>query len=107
MSASANPLSQNPLFSLGNVNISRGVLLTVPPPARQTALARHAHGDWGESGEDLCHANAAALRTEGCVRSVYHSADGVMFWIVTLLANEETLIALPEDFLAHHRASAG
>jgi len=62
------------------------------------ALQRHQAGDWGDVDEHDRQANDRAL-TEGTrLFSVYHSAKGLKFWIITEADRSSTTVLLPEDY---------
>jgi len=64
----------------------------------ETGLSVHQAGDWGDVCDDDRQANNRAL-TEGTrLLSVYHSATGVKFWIITEADRSVTTLLLPEDY---------
>lgn len=63
-----------------------------------TALRRHAAGDWGEVDDEDRAANDDALTTGGRLLSVYRSANGTAFWVVTEADRSVTTVLLPEDY---------
>jgi hypothetical protein len=86
------------LFDLGETLITahaRDVLLSSEV---QTALARHASGDWGEVCEEDRKQNDLALSQELRLFSVYCARDGTKFWIITESDRSVTTILLPEDY---------
>jgi hypothetical protein len=62
------------------------------------ALARHVSGDWGDVGEEDRLANEEALRDGTRLLSVYRSATGIRFWIITEADRAQTTVLLPEDY---------
>jgi len=61
-------------------------------------LSVHQAGDWGDVCDDDRQANNRAL-TEGTrLLSVYHSATGVKFWIITEADRSITTVLCPEDY---------
>lgn len=67
-------------------------------------LARHAHGDWGDSCEEDKQANMAALQTGARLLSSYTLPDGEKLWIITDAEIDEehhrqaTTLLLPTDY---------
>ena len=62
------------------------------------ALQRHQAGDWGEVDEHDREANDRGL-TEGTrLFSVYRSAKGLKFWIITEADRSSTCVLMPEDY---------
>jgi hypothetical protein len=63
-----------------------------------SALGRHQAGDWGDVDEDDRQANEQALKAESRLFSVYHSANGAKFWIITEADRSITTVLLPQDY---------
>ncbi len=86
-----------PKFELGRVVITRSAADVLPGSAVQTALRRHAAGDWG----DVCPADATenelSLRKGFRLLSVY-KADETKFWVITEANRSATTVLLPEDY---------
>ncbi len=61
-------------------------------------LQRHQAGDWGDVGEHDRTANECALIESTRLWSVYHSANGLKFWIITEADRSVTTVLLPEDY---------
>ena len=68
---------------LGQMVATPAVLAAVSQPDIVAALRRHAAGDWGEVDADDRAANDDALSTGGRLLSVFRSANGTPFWVVT------------------------
>ena len=64
----------------------------------QLALRRHFSGDWGDCDPDDKEANDLALQDGTRLFSVYHSAAGIKFWIITEADRSATTVLLPEDY---------
>lgn len=62
------------------------------------ALLRHSRGDWGEVDEHDRQANEAALKDGTRLLSVYRTADGMKFWVITEADRSATTILLPEEY---------
>jgi hypothetical protein len=61
-------------------------------------IQRHQSGDWGDVDTHDRNANDRAL-TEGTrLFSVYRSATGLKFWIITEADRSSTTVLMPEDY---------
>ena len=85
-------------FSAGQMMATPDVLHQIPEYEVQRALARHLSGDWGDCCLDDAGANDEALQTGGRLFSVYHTADGITFWIITEADRSATTVLLPENY---------
>jgi hypothetical protein len=85
-------------FSPGRIVITRAALEVLPASELSCALARHLAGDWGEVDREDWHANEAALIRGQRILSLYLSAAGVRFYIITDCDRSLTTILLPEDY---------
>ena len=84
-------------FSLGRTMITAGARRQLTESDVLTALARHSRGDWGDVDDEDWEANERAL-TEGTrLLSVYRSAEGVKFWVITEWDRSVTTVLLPEE----------
>lgn len=63
-----------------------------------TALGRHVRGDWGDCCAEDAAENDFALDKPLRLFSVYHSAAGEKFWIITEADRSATTVLLPEDY---------
>lgn len=63
-----------------------------------TALRRHSTGDWGEVDDHDRAANDDALRSGERLLSVYRSANGTTFWVITEADRSVTTVLLPDDY---------
>ena len=62
------------------------------------ALRRHAAGDWGDVDAHDRAANDEALMSGGRLLSVYQSAAGITFWVITEADRSVTTVLLPDDY---------
>lgn len=85
-------------FSLGRVFITPGALSGVEPESVQSALVRHAAGDWGDMDREDWFANQRALKDGARLLSAYCDRKGVRFWIITEWDRSATTILLPEEY---------
>lgn len=85
-------------FDLGQTVATPHVLEAVPKAEIFAALQRHQSCDWG----DLCPqdkwSNDKAVKNGDQLLSVYHSRNGIKFWIVTEWDRSVTTVLLPEDY---------
>jgi hypothetical protein len=63
-----------------------------------TALRRHAAGDWGEVDAHDRAANDNAMKSGERLLSVYRSANGTTFWVITEADRSATTVLLPDDY---------
>ena len=77
-------------FALGQTVATPHVLKVVPKAEIFAALQRHQNCDWG----DVCPQD----KWSNDLLSVYHSKDGVKFWIITEWDRSATTVLLPEDY---------
>ncbi len=93
------PKSNRPgLFSLGKILATPGALEKVPHEERVEALARHARGDWGDTGPEDWAENELSLKEGFRLFSVYHTGSKLKFWIITEADRSVTTILLPEEY---------
>lgn len=87
-----------PLFPVGELGASRNAIAVIPYDELLLALGRHMNGDWGNVDAEDHAANERALQEGTRIFSVYHTRQGVKFWIITEADRSRTTILLPEDF---------
>lgn len=85
-------------FQTGRIVTTANVLNHLTHDDILSGLLRHVTGDWGDAGQDDWTANEAALEKGFRLFSVYHSATGVKFWIITEANRSATTVLLPEDY---------
>lgn len=85
-------------FELGKTVATPNVLETVPREEILAALQRHRNCDWGDVSPQGKWANDRAVKGGERLFSVYHSKDGVKFWIITEWDRSATTVLLPEDY---------
>ena len=90
--------ANRPRFSPGMILATRNALERLPQHEMQRALARHLAGDWGDCCPADAEANDTALLNGDRLLSVYHTADQIKFWIITVADRSATNILLPEDY---------
>ena len=83
---------------LGQTVATPATLGAVSQPDIVAALRRHASGDWGEVDPDDRAANDDALRSGERLLSVYQSATGTTFWVLTEADRSATTVLLPDDY---------
>jgi hypothetical protein len=62
-----------------------------------TAIRRHEAGDWGDVDAEHRQANEHALTARLRLFSVYHSASGLEFWVITEAHRCATTVMLPGE----------
>jgi len=85
-------------FSLGQIVATRNALDSLPLSDIHTALDRHQRGDWGDVCKADKAANDAAVYQETRLLSVYKTAGGTTFWVITEADRSSTTVLLPEDY---------
>jgi hypothetical protein len=85
-------------FPLGHVVATPHALETIPPEEVAKALGRHAACDWGDCGPEDWQENELSLEEGFRLFSVYHTANGVKFWVITEADRSATTVLLPEDY---------
>ena len=87
-----------PRFLLGQCCITPGALDKLAQGDVFRALARHQAGDWGDLDEHDRQENEVSLRDGHRLFSVYRSATGVKFYIITEADRSLTTVLLPEEY---------
>ena len=85
-------------FPPGQIVITRNALNFLEQTDVDAGLARHLHGDWGDVDEEDRRTNDQALTHDARLLSVYHTANGTKFWIITEADRSATTILLPSDY---------
>ncbi|MFO0850770.1 MAG: hypothetical protein U0871_19770 [Gemmataceae bacterium] len=88
----------SPLFPLGRVVTTPGALVQLTDDDRRDALARHARGDWGDTGPVDGAENELSLKEGFRLMSVYRTPAGVTFWVITEADRSSTAILLPTEY---------
>ena len=95
MSAKSYPIAK---FRLGHIVSTPNALEHLTQDDILLGIQRHQAGDWGDVGEHDRHENELSLQQGFRLLSVYHSATGVKFWIITEADRSVTTVLLPEDY---------
>jgi hypothetical protein len=95
MSAKAIPMAK---FKIGRIVATPHALEVIANDDILASIARHQAGDWGEVDAEDRVANDQALVNGTRIFSVYRSAQGVKFWIITEADRSSTCVLLPEDY---------
>ncbi len=83
---------------LGQTVATPAALGAVSQPDIVAALRRHAAGDWGDVTPGDRAANDDALKSGERLLSVYQSATGTTFWVLTEADRSATTVLLPDDY---------
>lgn len=90
--------SEHRKFQLGQLFATPNALSQVTHEDIQVALELHIRCDWGEVCKDDWKANDQALIDDTRLLSVYTSANGAKFWIITEADRSLTTVLMPEDY---------
>lgn len=85
-------------LNLGLVVITTNARKVVSQEEAFVALGRHKLCDWGDVCEEDRVSNDRAILYGERVLSVYHTQDGIKFWIITEWDRSVTTILLPSDY---------
>ena len=85
-------------FELGRICVTSNAMTALETLEIVGALARHARGDWGTLPAEDWLANERAARDGDRLVSVYHTAAGVKFYVITERDRSVTTVLLPEDY---------
>lgn len=85
-------------FELGQTVTTPGALVGIPMAEILQGLMRHSQGDWGDIGPEDRQENELALVEGFRLFSVYQSANGRKFWIITEADRSVTTVLLPEEY---------
>ncbi|MBN9519236.1 hypothetical protein J0H58_12060 [bacterium] len=83
---------------LGQIVATPAALGVLTQPEIVAALRRHASGDWGNVDAEDRAANDDALHDGTRLLSVYQSASGTTFWVITEADRSVTTVLLPDDY---------
>jgi hypothetical protein len=89
---------QKPKFPLGEFYITKAAHELLTQEDVEVALARHVIGDWGDVSDDDRNQNELSVTDRYRLFSVYHSAGGIKFWIITEADRSVTTVLLPDDY---------
>ncbi|PHS08633.1 MAG: hypothetical protein COA78_12655 [Blastopirellula sp.] len=90
--------TQTNKFSPGTIVGTANAVRTVPPEEIQKAISRHLSSDWGDCCSEDQRENDEALVRGDRIFSVYNTAEGITFWIITEADRSATTVMLPEDY---------
>ena len=90
--------TKEPKFSLGQTVITRTAASVLAHDDVLRALARHVTGDWGDLDAEDRLENERSLAQGARLFSVYRSATGVKFYVITEWDRSITTVLLPEDY---------
>lgn len=83
---------------LGQIVATPGALTALSESDIRDALRRHRHGDWGECDPEDARENDRSLVAGFRLLSVYRTADGTKFWLITEADRSVTTVLLPEEY---------
>jgi hypothetical protein len=85
-------------FRLGHIVSTPNALSQLSNEDILAGIQRHQAGDWGDVDEHDRQANDRALIEDTRLLSVYHTAAGVKYWIITEADRSLTTVLMPEDY---------
>jgi len=86
------------LFYPGQIVATANAMLKISQEDMVNALCRHLAGDWGDLSESDRQENELALQQGLRLMSVYKTAAGINFWVITECDRSLTTILLPDDY---------
>ena len=99
---SLDPVPQFPLgapgFTLGQVVVTPGAACKLNPVDIQSAIGRHARGDWGDLEPADWQVNDQRVVNGGPLASIYKDSKGAKFYILTESDRTVTTVLLPEEY---------
>jgi hypothetical protein len=95
MNAKTYPIAK---FRLGHIVSTPNALEHLTQDDILLGIQRHQAGDWGDVDEHDRQENELSLQKGFRLLSVYHSANGVKYWIITEADRSVTTVLLPEDY---------
>ncbi|WP_439671214.1 Type I restriction endonuclease subunit M [Cupriavidus necator] len=98
-SSNQTPYLDLPLFTLGKIVATRGVLMHLEREgiATDPYLARHARGDWGDTSPSDAEMNRLAVIHGARIFSSYQIA-GQKVWIITEADRSATTLLFPDEY---------
>ena len=93
MNAIAIPFAK---FRLGKIVSTPNALAHLSQDDILLGIQRHQAGDWGDVHDSA--ANERALIEGTRLWSVYRTANGTKFWLITEADRSVTTVLLPEDY---------
>ena len=87
-----------PLFKLGKLYQTPGVVEAIPTEEVMQALARHQSGDWGDVSAADKEANEFSLGRHLRLLSAYQAQTGEKFWVITEADRSATTVLLPSEY---------
>jgi hypothetical protein len=94
MSTQSFPIAR---FRLGHIVSMPSALDQLTQEDILLGIQRHQAGDWGDVDEHDRAANDRALVEGTRILSVYQSANGTKFWLITEASRRYTTVLLPAD----------
>lgn len=85
-------------FNLGRTAITPAAFKAVSVDEICRALDRHVCGDWGDANDAERAENELALKHGFHLMSVFHTAHGTKFFVLTECKRTVTTVLLPADY---------
>ena len=95
MNAKASPIAK---FKIGRIVSTPNALARLTNEEILLGIQRHQAGDWGDVSVEDREENELSLKEGFRLLSVYRTARGVKFWIITEADRSATTVLMPEDY---------
>ncbi len=93
-----NSLAELKGFQLGDIVATIGAS-NLNRDEVKIALNKHANCDWGDTNPADAKLNDEVIATsDGRIFSVYHTSNGIKFWIITEWDRSYTTVLLPNEY---------
>ena len=90
--------ADEPLFEAGRVVCTPAALQVLTDVDVAAALYCHVRGDWGDICREDWEENDLSLREGYRLLSVYRTADGIKYWVITEGDRSVTPFLLPAEY---------
>lgn len=90
--------TDGPQFSLGQLVMTPGAREALTQVDIAAALYCHLRGDWGDICREDWEENDLSLREGYRLLSVYQTANGTKYWVITEADRSATTFLLPDEY---------
>jgi hypothetical protein len=90
--------TDGPQFSLGRLVMTPGAREALTKVDITAPLYSHVRGDWGDVCREDWEENDLSLREGYRLLSVYQTADGTKYWVITEVDRSATTLLLPHEY---------
>jgi hypothetical protein len=92
------PGGLGPKFKYGKLVVTAGATAALAQRDIAGAFVKHIFGNWGDVCAEDAAANDQAMVDGSRIVSVYHSAAGLKFYMITEADRSVTTVLLPEEY---------